>query len=179
MQTDGVNIHKIPDKPKEGEVTKTEQESKENEITLDKVDGSDSKEEKDIDNDDKKKKVHFQLVITMYDDELAEKNLHIDIENNDNELNTDMIDSSLDINNSADTDILDSSGELPLSQMPRWDPYVLNKSTDDSTISVDSASVEKATEQNSQEAESEGTETEDTDVNGSTGEEGSCDTQDK
>ena len=116
----------------------------------------------------------------MDDDELAEKNLHIDIENNDNELNTGMIDSSLDINNSADTDILDSSGELPLSQMPRQDPQVLNKSTDDSTISVDSASVEKATEQNSQEAESEGTEAEDTDVNGSAGEEGkegTCDTQ--
>ena len=82
------------------------------------MDGSDSKEEKDSDeqykekesdNDDKKKKVYFQLVVTMDEDELSEKNLHIDIENNDKELNTGMVDSGLDVNNSANMDILDSS----------------------------------------------------------------------
>ena len=113
----------------------------------------------------------------MDEDELSEKNLHIDLDNNDNELNTGMLDSGLDIKNSPDMDILDSNGDLLLSQMPRWDPYVHNKSTNDSTVSVDSASVEKASEQITQEAETEGTETEDTDVNGSAGEEGSCETQ--
>ena len=116
------------------------------------------------------------MVVTMDEDELEEKNLHIDIDNNDNELKTGMLDSGLDINSSADTDILDSNGDLVLSQMPRLNPYVHNKSPDDSTISVDSASLEKPSDQSMQQPEIEGTETEDTDVHGSAaeGEDGSC-----
>ena len=49
------------------------------------------------------------MVVTMEEDELSEKNLHIDIDSNENELNTGMIDSGLDVNSSADTDILDDN----------------------------------------------------------------------
>ena len=187
LQTDGADIRKIAELTKQQEGTKTDKEYQEKEITSEKVDGSNSKEEKDhnqckeeeSDNESEKKKVHFEMVVTMDQDELEEKNLHIDIDHNDNELNTGMLDIGLDINSSADTDILDSNGDLVLSQMPRLNPYVHNKSTDDSTISVDSASLEKPSDQSMQQPEIEGTKTKDTDVNGSAaeGEDGSCKTQ--
>lgn len=110
---------------------------------------------------------------------MSEKNLHIDIDSNENELNTGMIDSGLDVNSSADMDILDDNDwDIPLPQMPRQDPYERNKSTDDSTKSVDSSSVEKASEQSSQETEAEATDNKETDVtaDSSGGEEGSFET---
>ena len=187
LQTDGADIHKIAESTKQKEGTKTDKEYQEKEITSEKVDGSNSKEEKDhkqgkeeeSDNESKKKKVHFEMVVTMDQDELEEKNLPIDIDHNDNELNTGMLDIGLDIKSSADTDILDSNGDLVLSQIPRLNPYVHNKSTDDSTISVDSASLEKPSDQSMQQPEIEDTETKDTDINGSAaeGEDGSCKTQ--
>ena len=154
-KTDGADIRKIADLAKQQEGTETDKEYQEKEITSEKVDGSNSKEEKDhkqckeeeSDNESTKKKVHFKMVVTVDQDESEEKNLHIDIDDNDNELNTGMLDMGLDINSSADNDILDSNGDLVLSQMPRLNPYVHNKSTDDSTISVDSALLEKPSDQ--------------------------------
>ena len=187
LQTDGADIRKIADSAKQQEGTETDKEYQEKEITSEKVDGSNSKEEKDhkqckeeeSDNESTKKKVHFKMVVTVDQDESEEKNLHIDIDDNDNELNTGMLDMGLDINSSADNDILDSNGDLVLSQMPRLNPYVHNKSTDDSTISVDSALLEKPSDQSMQLPEIEGTENTDTDVSGSAAgrEDGSCETR--
>ena len=109
---------------------------------------------------------------------MSEKNIHIDIDSNENELNTGMTDSGLDVNSSTDMDILDDNDQdIPLSQMPRWDPYENNESTDDSKKSVDRSSVEKASKQSSQEDEAEATDNEETDVTADgSGEEGSIET---
>ena len=54
----------------------------------------------------------FQLVVTLDKDELSEKNLHIDIDDNANELNTGMLKNALDVNTSGDTDIILSRNTL-------------------------------------------------------------------
>ena len=46
-QTDGADIHKIAESTKQKEEIKTDKEYQEKEITSEKVDGSNSKEEKD------------------------------------------------------------------------------------------------------------------------------------
>ena len=50
------------------------------------------------------------------------KNLHIDIVDGVNEINTGLLDNALDVNTSGDMDIIDSQ-EIPCSQMPHTDPY--------------------------------------------------------
>ena len=76
-------------------------------------------ENKESESDRKIKKVQFQFVATVDKEELSE-NLHIDIDDNADELNTGMLNSALDINSSADTDILDDNEhKIPCSQIPR------------------------------------------------------------
>ena len=53
------------------------------------------------------------------------KNLHIDIDDSANEINTGLLDNALDVNTSGDTGIIDSQ-EIPCSQMPHRDPYQNN-----------------------------------------------------
>ena len=85
LQTNGADVHKIVNKG--NKVNTTEEESEMNKDAANvKVEGSDLNKEKDSDeqnkqkqgeNDGKMKKVHLQMVATMEEDELSEKNLHI------------------------------------------------------------------------------------------------------
>ena len=46
----------------------------------------------------KLKKYQFQLVITLDENELLEKKLHIDIDDSANEINTGLLNNALDVN---------------------------------------------------------------------------------
>ena len=61
----------------------------------------------------------------MDEDELSEKNLHIDIDDSANEIYTRLLNNASDVNTSGDMDIIDSQ-EIPCSQMPCTDPYQKN-----------------------------------------------------
>ena len=117
LQTDGATVCKIIDT--EHSVESAEVKYKNKNRTEKET------ENKKCDSDTKTKKVQFQLVVTLDEDELSEKNLHIDIDDSANEINTGLLDNALDVNTSGDTDIIDSQ-EIPCSQMPCMDPYQNN-----------------------------------------------------
>ena len=135
LQTDGAAVHKIIDtehsvesaevKDKNGNETEKETETKQS------------------DSDTKTKKVQFQLVVTMDEDELSEKNLHIDIDDSANEIYTGLLDNASDVNTSGDTDIIDSQ-EIPCSQMPHTDPY--QKNSHNSQVPDDISAPSKASQ---------------------------------
>ena len=135
LQTDGAAVHKIIDtehsvesaevKDKNGNETEKETETKQS------------------DSDTKTKKVQFQLVVTMDEDELSEKNLHIDIDDSANEIYTGLLDNASDVNTSGDTDIIDSQ-EIPCSQMPCTHPY--QKNGNNSQVPDDISAPSKASQ---------------------------------
>ena len=117
LQTDGATVYKIID-------TKHSVESAE---VKDKNEKETEKEteNKKSNSDTKTKKVQFQSVVTLDEDELSGKKLHIDIDDSTNETNTGLLNNALDVNTSGDTDIIDYQ-EVPFSQMPHMDPYQKN-----------------------------------------------------
>ena len=119
LQTDGATVCKIIDTEHSDESAEVK-DKKENET-----------ENKKCDSDIKNKKVQFQLVVTLGEDELSEINLHIDIDDNANKLDTGMLESVLDVNTSGDTDITDSQ-EIPCTQMSHKDPY--QKTSDNTQV---------------------------------------------
>ena len=131
LQTDGATVHKIIDTEHSDESAEVK-DKKENKT-----------ENKKSDSDTKNKKVQFQLVVTLDKDELPEKNLHINIDDNANELNTRMLESALDVNTSGDMDIIDSQ-EIPCSQVPHKDPY--QKTSDNIQVSDDISVASKASQ---------------------------------